>query len=711
MRELIAKSKAHKAERMKEKEEDEELRMSLDAGLDDIRGLLSMASVPFGRKPLPSQSSLFTRNQDEKEAEAKEKGEDGEIVDPRAGHDYPDEYDQQVKLLAGERRARPSDRTKSEVELALEEKERLERAERHRKRRMQGLSSDTEDESTGGGSAQRKRRREGPGGGDDLEDDFTPDQAGEEDLMGQGLMESDDDESEEEEGDSDEEEEEEEVTESEDNDDLTDTEEVMEQFDEEPAGSMDQVEESKVPVSHSKDLPYTFPAPSTHEEYRKIVKGLGAKDQATVTKRLRALYHPSLGPENKARMERLCTILYEHTAYLASCRPAQVDVIAALFPHLHALTTTYPEVAAKTAVEEISMYHARLSKVLGAPSSSVSAFPGAREILYLQTLMRAFPASDFRHPVITPVHLLIGRYLGQGKPANARDALSGLSLCSLYAEGQGPESRRWMPEALSFLQDLLLAMLPAWSSVCEKASSLSSPDLPGTFPIPSLSSALRLQTEDAKEIHGDLTAPLGLAQSFQRLSQNQGAATEEIKWRILASSLRLLSRYADIHTGLPAFDEAFSGAITLLQGPEGEVPALPESIQGLVTQVTEKLVRMREFARQRRTPLMLQAHKPIAIASHVPRFDEGFSSTGKVHDPDRERAEAQKLRAAYRKERKGALRELRRDNQFLAAERAKEQKERDEAYKRRIKNIEGILAEDQHEMKQEAKEKEKKRRR
>ena len=47
-------------------------------------------------------------------------------------------YDQHVRELALDKRAKPKDRTKTEEELALEAKEALEKAERKRLQRMMG---------------------------------------------------------------------------------------------------------------------------------------------------------------------------------------------------------------------------------------------------------------------------------------------------------------------------------------------------------------------------------------------------------------------------------------------------------------------------------------------------------------------------------------------------------------------------------------------
>ena len=64
-----------------------------------------------------------------------------------------------------------------------------------------------------------------------------------------------------------------------------------------------------------------------------------------------------------------------------------------------------------------------------------------------------------------------------------------------------------------------------------------------------------------------------------------------------------------------------------------------------------------------------------------------------------ERNEAAKLRALYKKEKKGAVRELRKDGKFLAAEQHRRRAEEDAAYKVKIAKIMGGLADERGEEK------------
>lgn len=108
----------------------------------------------------------------------------------------------------------------------------------------------------------------------------------------------------------------------------------------------------------------------------------------------------------------------------------------------------------------------------------------------------------------------------------------------------------------------------------------------------------------------------------------------------------------------------------------------------------------------------MQAHKPIPIATYVPKFDSSTSNYFRQRDPDFERNEAAKLKAQYKQERKGAIRELRKDARFLASVEHEKQKEKDKAYhdsmKKAFTSIESERAEQKAMEREKAKDKRRK---
>lgn len=117
------------------------------------------------------------------------------------------------------------------------------------------------------------------------------------------------------------------------------------------------------------------------------------------------------------------------------------------------------------------------------------------------------------------------------------------------------------------------------------------------------------------------------------------------------------------------------------------------------------LSRLLKFSQQARRPLALQEHKPIPIQTYVPKFDMNSSNFMRNRDPDHERNEAAKLRNQYKNEKKGAIRELRKDARFLASVQQKEQKEKDQAYNERMRKVHGSIEGERAEQKKMEKEK------
>lgn len=118
-----------------------------------------------------------------------------------------------------------------------------------------------------------------------------------------------------------------------------------------------------------------------------------------------------------------------------------------------------------------------------------------------------------------------------------------------------------------------------------------------------------------------------------------------------------------------------------------------------------------KFSRQARQPLLLQAHKPIPIPSYIPKFETTTSNYLRRQDPDHERNEASKLRNQYKQERKGAIRELRKDARFLAGVEQAKQKDKDKAYNDSMKRVFGSIEGERAEEKAMEREKSKEKRR
>ncbi|KAH9943198.1 Nop14-like protein [Epithele typhae] len=689
MAEVIAKSKEHKMMRQTQQEEDENMRHELDQELDSIRSLLFATPAVPSTEVQPSSPAL-----------------PHPVAVPVEDDDK--QYDQYVRELALDRRAKPKDRTKTEEEIAREEKEALEKAERRRIRRMNGEESESDDE--GKGRRQQARSR----GGDDLDDDFQNRE--EWNGLGVGLGDqdarlhaSDDGEAEEDEGSEDDDDDDD--SEGEDDDEDEDAVSVAGEFEsaEEDSGEEDGEEgdttalvqsRRKRPVRTSnatKELPYTFPYPETHDEFLEIVENVDDQDIPVVVKRIRALHHPSLAEDNKFKLQNLNTVLIEHILYITAPPTPRFNVLTSLLPHLAALTKSYPIQSAEAFVEKLALMHKNLKRGLskGPNSQDAKTWPGLSELSLLRVIGRIWPTSDMNHPVISPARLLMGAYLGLARVRSLQDIASGLFLCGLFLQYE-KLSKRFVPEATNFLVNSLLQIAPHPYDTAVA--------IPGTF-----------STQDFKT---SLTIPLSLGKKAKTLSANKPDLArcicandlgEQEKVDLLGLTLELLGRYADQYKSLDGFIELYTPIHNILESVKEA--SLPSDLVTRLQSLRDTLGRLLKFALQSRKPLLLQAHKPIPIPTYVPKFEQTSSNYLRNRDPDHERNEVAKLRAQLKQERKGAIRELRKDARFLATEQSKKQKAKDQVYRDSMKRVFGTLESERAEEKAMEREKSKEKRR
>jgi nucleolar protein 14 len=190
---------------------------------------------------------------------------------------------------------------------------------------------------------------------------------------------------------------------------------------------------------------------------------------------------------------------------------------------------------------------------------------------------------------------------------------------------------------------------------------------------------------------------------------NGDDAGEQAKLDLMSLSLELVGRCADMYKPLDGFIELYAPVLTIVGNLPGE--KLPAATAQQISQLSDKISRLLKFARQARQPLLLQSHKPIPIATYIPKFDAHSSSYMRNKDPNAEREALAKLKAQHRKEKKGAIRELRKDNRFLAGVQQERQEAKDREYKARMSKAFAGLESERAEQKKEDNEKRREKRR
>ncbi|KFH47867.1 nucleolar complex protein-like protein [Hapsidospora chrysogenum ATCC 11550] len=658
MNEVIAKSKFHKHERQQAKADDDDLRAEIDQELPDLRLLLA-------------QNAPKRQPDGDTEAPPAIRGIDRDAFDKN--------FDLEVKKLAQDRRAQPADRTKTEEEKAEDESRRLRELEEKRQKRMRGETVsdsdesednnepaedvngqdelDDEDDDFGLGSGIRTRPTATELGFDD-EDDFIID----DDLVASGSdlepFESDDEfEQDDDASEGDEEEEEEE-----------DDEFTKGLLNEEEARNLmfkadSSSKTSALEKGDENGLPYTFPCPQSRGEFEAIIKDYPHGSLPTLVQRIRALYHPKLDSKNKEYLANFSTALVDFVSSPFNARSSPeswppFSVLESLIRHIHSLSKMFP-------IEIAQRFRHHLEEIGGERPLALEA----GDLVLLTAVGTIFPTSDHFHQVVTPAMLTAGRYLGQKVPHTLADHVVGVYLSILSLQYQ-QLAKRFVPEVLNFILNTICAVAPVAAG-----SQL------GRFPLHGSEPALRVR--DAKK-----TVPrcLNFADCVQ--SGAQAKAPTEVKVAILDTALQVCDAAADTWTGKEAFAESFDQVLEVAKHLSSQKCQghLPRQLSDRAEKLQTKLERMMRLATLARRPLELHHHRPLAIKTYIPKFEDQFDPD-KHYDPDRERAELAKLRAEHKKERKGALRELRKDANFMAREKLKIKKAKDEAYEKKYKRL------------------------
>ncbi|CAO2640223.1 Nucleolar protein 14 [Lemmus lemmus] len=642
--ELIAKSKQEKRERQAQREDALELTEKLDQDWKEIQTLLS-------RKPQKSENK-----------EKKEKAQ-------------PDAYDLMVRELGFEMKAQPSNRMKTEEELAKEEQERLRKLEAERLRRMLGKDEDENKKKPKHMSA------------DDLNDGFILDKDDRRLLSykdGKMNIEDVQNDQKEDEDESDEEGEDgsrQDTEESDGSDSHSDLESNIEseEENEKPKKEQHQTPGGKLPSDGQKaqraagtELPYVFAAPESYEELRSLLSGRSTEEQLLVVERIQKCNHPSLAVGNKAKLEKLFGFLLQYIGDLATESTPDLKTIDKLVVQLYNLCQMFPESASDSVKFVLRDAMHEMEEMIETKGRAL--FPGLDVLVYLKITGLLFPTSDFWHPVVTPALMCMSQMLTKCPVLSLQDVIKGLFVCCLFLEYVSL-SRRFIPELLNFLLGILYIAIPNTKS---QGSTLVHP-----FRALGKNSEL-LVVSDKADMATWQRGSLSLHWA-SRLST--GTATEANHRRLscLASCLNLLKHCVLMYNVLPSFHAIIRPHRALA---EHLVDCdLPQDLQELSRNILSEMESQKQHCR----PLICEKSKPVPLKLFTPRLVKVLEF-GRKQGSTKEEQERKRLIHKHKREFKGAVREIRKDNQFLARMQLSEIMERDAERKRKVKQLFNSLA-------------------
>ncbi|XP_026995912.2 nucleolar protein 14 [Tachysurus fulvidraco] len=649
--ELILKSKQEKRERQTQKEETHELTEKLDQEWKSIQNLLARKT-------------------------AREREEEKEK--PKL-----DEYDMMVRELGFEMKAQPSEKLKTAEEIAREERERLQKLEADRRRRMEGELEEnpkhthmSADDLNDGFILDKDDRKtlsyqdgkwnigEEEGEGADEEEENT-DEGGDEDGDGGSGDEDDDDNEEEDDDHSD-------LEDSHDDEDDED-EEKEKETSYKVKDTVNEEERRAIQDTARAELPYTFKAPECYADLKAMLQDHSADVQQIIIERTKKCNHPSLAVGNKAKLEKLFGFLLEYVGELATQNPPDLTTINTLIPQIYSLSQLFPEAACR--VMQSLIGDAAHSMEQSIEVKGRAAIPGLDMLIYLKIVHLLFPASDFRHPVTTPAFLYISQTLTKCAVVSLENVCAGLLLCCIAVESVSL-SKRFIPELVNYLLGLLHLAVP--THTCTDYQVVP------PFRQQGKSSEL-LHVCDPQSAHSWTKKSISLS-SAHRITATTERERDHYKLSALYVCLDLVKRCTVLYQQLPAYQHIFQ-PIRILLAKHLPVTDFPSALQELHKEILDAVPE----TPSQHAPLVFDKKKPIPLKLLQPKVVEVLDY-GRKRGNTKEEKERERLKHKYKKEFKGALREIRKDTRFLAHTKLSDIMHRDTERKRKVKELYSSLA-------------------
>lgn len=428
------------------------------------------------------------------------------------------------------------------------------------------------------------------------------------------------------------------------------------------------------------ELPYTFAAPERYGDLRDLLHGHTPDNQRLILARTLKSNHPSLAVGNKLKLQKLFGLLFEYVGELATRSPPELTTIDKLIPELYNLCQMFP-VAACKAVQSV-LKDSTDSMEEAVEAKGHAAFPTLDMLIYLKVTALLFPTSDFRHPVTTPAMLYISQALTKCPVRSLENVTSGLVLCCLAVEYVSL-SKRFLPELINFLLGTLHLAV-------EDKSSLGYQVVLPFRPSGRSSDLLVLSDSESCKSWSKECIPLC---AVQHLDLQTDLDRDHHRLSCLSTCLDLLKQCCLLYKDLVSFKHVFQPITTLLSKHLPAQP-LPELLQELYREILETV----GGAPSAHPRLVFDKKKPIPLKLLTPKLVEVLDY-GKKRGNTRQEKERERLKHKFKREHKGALREIRKDSRFLAGEKLKEVMGRDAERKRKVKELMGSLASQEGEWK------------
>ena len=407
--------------------------------------------------------------------------------------------------------------------------------------------------------------------------------------------------------------------------------------------------------------------PESIEKLIELLKPYSAKDRSTVITRIRALHHVSLGADNKLKLQRFYFLLWKYFRFVCdefSSNAITLEVMMAnldiLTVHIYEMSEKMESIAAKVSRDNINSIQRSVFK------TKEFSYPTGSDLMIMKLIGTLYSVSDARHSVILPLEMLMSQCLTQLSVQSELDVACSLFIVSLYFSFV-KDSKRYVPEIICYLQELLYVGFDLENPI----TTLQMSECPRTI----------LSKYDFSPLPLVFQAPLSLWSKLNSKSKLDDSLDishlffvndkKEFALRSYCTCVKQIRQMCGLYESLASFPEIIAPFIDIhskISAPNAKL------LHTELSELSKKIVSLRK-------PLALRTFKPIPIKSSAPL---------EVEDRDADKSKIIKRRA--KQEKRGAIRELKKDAEFISLEKSKKHQIQIEAKNKKRKETAKFMA-------------------
>ncbi|KAG0719301.1 Nucleolar protein 14 [Chionoecetes opilio] len=423
--------------------------------------------------------------------------------------------------------------------------------------------------------------------------------------------------------------------------------------------------EKEMMEAAKKEIPFTFEVPQEYEAFWALLENHSPKEVGLILERMITCNHPSLGGKNKEKCDDVFAYILQ-TLHILTEKDEDSFVVGVspfvyidyLVPPLYTLTQVSPVNSAKALLQVIEEKYEDCSKV------KFRRYPLASTFIFLKIAGLLFPASDYVHPVMTPVMVFLCHLLGQAKVVTRRDITAAMFTAHLLYEYLSL-SKRFLPELTNTMNGLLFMAIEGKDKT----------RLPLTHPFKCVgptASLLLLETPMPQFSASKM--------AFADLNDNEKQIDDDFRSNVFYKAVELLKLLSNCWIELPSIRAIMTPTKTLLEAVSLEY------YTDDVKEAVKEIMSLFESLPSEGNALVREERKPTAIKMFEPAIEKIIDGVKKRHGT-KEYLEKQKLMHKLKKEKKGARREIQRDTAFLANQQLQETLQSDAIRKRKVTQI------------------------